>query len=258
LRVRKVAADDGREYPFSHRYNEIIVDTGAPQKAGTKLKLRVETEGEIFTGPGGYRDDNYIDLSLIPWFPMPQSVVGNRFTFEITVRTPKRFRPVSSGDTVSLELDGGHYVLSARSEVPVWLLSVFAGKYKTKEVDADGRRVLVHAYAMGREDDMQDLAKLTASFLLMYEKMFGAYPYKELEVVEVPTFSFFGISPPGVVILTTRSFQPSNVVMREYLGNTGVNALVAHELAHQWFGHKAWPEYSLEDGWLNESLSRCA
>ena len=46
--------------------------------------------------------------------------------------------------------------------------------------------------------------------------------------------------------------------MRAYLGNEGVNHLIAHELAHQWFGHKEWPQYPREDSWLTESLAEYA
>lgn len=258
LVVRRVTDEAGRELPFSHRYHELIVDLGSPRKTGSKVDLTVETEGEIFSGPGGYRDDNYLDLYSIDWYPAPLSSAGRRFTFDLAMRTKKPFRPVTSGDTLSLEEEGDHFLLKARSEVPVWDVAVFAGKYKVKETDAAGRKVRAYAYAMGRDKDIEQVASLSASFLQLYEKMLGPYPFGELEVVEVPSFSFYGISPPGVVILTSRSFQPQSEVVRTYLGNKGVNALVAHELAHQWFGHKAWPEYPNEDNWLTESLAEYA
>ncbi len=258
LKVTRVTDAAGRELPFSHRYHELIVDLGSAQKAGTKISLTVETAGEIFTGPRGERDDNYIDLNEVAWYPTPQGIAGRRFTFDLSMRTRKPFRPVTSGDTVSLKEEDSQFVLEAKSETPVWDVAVFAGKYKTQEVDVGGRKVLAHAYAMGREDDIRAVAEVAAMFLQIYEKMFGPYPFKELEVLEVPTFAFFGVSPPGVVILTSRTFQPSSVLMREYLGNKGVNALVAHELAHQWFGHKAWPMFPSEDNWLTESLSEYA
>ncbi len=258
LTVVKVTDGEGRALGFSHRYHELLVDLGAPAKRGTRVTLTVEAAAEVFTGPGGYRDDNYIDLYSIDWYPTPLSIAARRFTFDISVRTKKPFRPVTSGDTVSLETEGDHFLLKAKSDVPVWDLAVFAGKYKTKEVEVGGRKVYAHAYAMGRDDDLEQLAGVTAMFLEIYEKMFGPYPHKELELVEVPTFSFYGISPSGVVILTTRTFQPKDDLMREWLGNEGVNHLIAHEVAHQWFAHKAWPQYPSEDNWLTESLSEYA
>jgi len=162
LTVVKVTDGEGRALGFSHRYNELLVDLGAPARRGTRVTLTVETAAEVFTGPDGYRDDNYIDLYAIDWYPTPLSIAARRFTFDLTMRTKKPYRPVTSGDTVSLKTEGKHFLLEAKSDVPVWDVAVFAGKYRTKE----------------------------------------------LELVEIPTFSFYGISPPGVVILTTRSYQP--------------------------------------------------
>ena len=57
------------------------------------------------------------------------------------------------------------------------------------------------------------------------------------------------------MILTSRTFQPKDDLMREWLGNEGVNHLIAPEVAHQWIAHKAWPEFPPEDDWLTESLA---
>ena len=43
--------------------------------------------------------------------------------------------------------------------------------------------------------------------------------------------------------------------MREFLGNRGVNAMLAHEVAHQWFGHETWPRDGWLDNWLTESFA---
>jgi len=258
LTVKRVADGSGRELPFSHRYDELVVDLGAAPKSGAEVTLTVETTGEIFTDPSGERSDNYIDLFSINWFPVPQSIGGNRFTFDLSLRTKKPFRPVASGDTVSMREAGDHFVLQSTSATPVMQVAVFAGKYKTKEVAAGTHKVTAYAYAMGRDQDLQQLAEMSAAFLQLYEKMLGPYPWQELDLVEVPTFALFGISPPGVAILTTRSFRPKSDQMEQSQSNADVSSLVAHEIAHQWFGHKAWPMYLSEDRWLAESLAEYA
>ncbi len=258
LTVKRVTDASGRELPFSHRYNELVVDLGMAPKSGAVVTLTVETAGEIFTDPSGERSDNYIDLFSIDWFPVPQSIGANRFTFDLSLRTKKPFRPVASGDTVSMKEEGDYFVLQSKSATPVMQVAVFAGKYKTKEIAAGSHKVTAYAYAMGRDQDLQRLAEMSAAFLQLYEKMFGPYPWQEFDLVEVPTFALFGISPPGVAILTTRSFRPKSDQMEQSQSNADVSALVAHEIAHQWFGHKAWPMYLSEDRWLAESLAEYA
>ncbi|MBP7146284.1 MAG: hypothetical protein KBD01_01980 [Acidobacteria bacterium] len=248
LHVVRITGAEGRELSFSHRYHELMVDLGGKQAAGS-ARIHVETEGDILTGPGGYRYDNYVELSSVNWFPRAGL---NRFTFELSMRTKKPFRPVSSGDTLSLSEDGDYFVLKARADSRVAHVALFAGKYQTHTLQSGAVTIRTHAYSFGREQDREQISALARDWLGVYEKMLGPYPHKELEVVEIPTFSFYGVSPSGVVLLTSRTFQPDNPEVREYLTH-GTNVLIGHEIAHQWFGNMVWPAGS--DDWLSESFA---
>lgn len=258
LRVTKVLDAEGRELPFSHRYDEIAVDLGAPRARGEKVGLRFKTEGEIFCGAGGERYDNYFDLFFVDWFPRPLAMGSSRFTFRLSVETAKPFRPLASGDTVSFSEDGDRFVLRTKSDTPVWDVAVFAGKYKVKELKLDWITIRAHAYAIAREEDLEALVNVTALFADIYRATLSPLPFKELDLVEMPTFLMYGISPPGVVILTSRTYKPKDPDVTEIIGNRGVNSLIAHEVAHQWFGHRAWPKDPMLDNWLTESLAEYA
>src|SRR5215510_4446801 len=54
-----------------------------------------------------------------------------------------------------------------------------------------------------------------------------------------------------MVLLTTEAFQARLSEFSEYFSE-GVNSRLAHEVAHQWFGHKAIPG-SERDWWIGES-----
>ena len=269
LTVTRVVDDSGNELPFSHRYHEILVDTGRQLAQNTTIKLRFETSGDVLTNPSGRRGDNYVDLFFVPWFPQPIGSMQTRMSFSLALRTKKPFMPVASGDTVSLVEDGDFWVLRTRSDVRAWLIAAFAGKYLTSEVKGERWTVHANGYSVGDKNDRERIAHVAAQFLEIYEKMLGPYPYRELDVVEVPTLAYFGISPSGLIILTSRFFQPQAFKFQreqallthefasfydEYFSNRGLNAVLAHEIAHQWFGHEAWPQ-SIEDTWLNESCA---
>ncbi|MEN6525508.1 MAG: M1 family aminopeptidase [Candidatus Polarisedimenticolia bacterium] len=273
LNVRRVVDGRGRELPFSHRYDEIVVDLGERLPAGAEFSLRFETEGEVLAAANGEHGDNYLDLFLVRWFPQAAAATEQRgFTFSMSLRTKKPFVPVASGDTVSLAEDGDHWLLKTASDVPTWLPAVFAGKYLTAEVKGERWTVRAHAYSWGNKEDRERVARLGAQFLEIYEKMLGPYPNKELDIVELPTMDYFGVSPDGLIVLTSRFFAPREFQLHqdvalavhewnssydEYFSNRGLNAVIAHEIAHQWFGHKAWPARA-EDAWLDESCAEYA
>jgi hypothetical protein len=230
--VKRVLGKDGQELAFSHRYGELVVDLGASVQAGSTVELRVETGGEFFTAAGGNRGDNFIDLYLVDWYPIPWVRYENRFTAHAVIRTKKPFRPLASGDTVKFTEEGDRYVLETKRDTPGWDFCVFAGKYKLKELQDGGMTVRVHAYALGDDEELEKIAGTTMAFAKIYGQMFGPANGKELDVVEIPTLSFFGISPSGVVLLTSRTFKPADPQLRDWLGNAGVNALIAHEVAY--------------------------
>jgi hypothetical protein len=59
-----------------------------------------------------------------------------------------------------------------------------------------------------------------------------------------------------MVLLTTEAYRSQLVWEVEYQSR-GVNAVLAHEIAHQWFGHKAMPA-SGSQKWMAESMAEYA
>ncbi len=253
LHVTRVIDQAGTELGFSHRYGQLLIDLGKPTARGQELQLSVETEGDFFTGPDGKRYDDYFDLFSVDWFPQPLQSGAMRMTFELSIATSKPFLPVTSGDTVSRREEAGRYFLESRSDVPVWLLAVYAGKFQTATATIGDLTVNVYDYDVARDSDLQALARKAATFALIYAKRFGPFPFKELDLVGVNHYSLYGISPAGLIVLTQPTTQGNYTA-----GWHGVNALIAHEVAHQWFGHRAWPANAYYDNWLTESFAEYA
>lgn len=253
LRVTRVVDPAGRELEFSHRYGQLLVELEKPLARGQELELTFETEGDFFTGPDGKRYDDYFDLFSIDWFPQPRQSGATRMTFELSIATRAPFLLVASGDTVSRREEAGRYFLETRSDTPVWLLAVYAGKFQTATATVGDLTVNVFDYDVAREGDLQALARKAGAFDAIYASRFGPYPFKELDIVGVNHYSLYGISPTGLIVLTQPTTQGNYTA-----GWHGVNALIAHEVAHQWFGHRAWPANGYYDNWLNESFAEYA
>src|SRR6185436_7390169 len=166
--------------------------------------------------------------------------------------TKKPWRPIASGSTVALKETDDAFELETHNTEPAHLLAVLAGNYKTREEKIVNITYRVHGYAMARKQVLEEMPKLADGIVRFYESKLGPFPHDELDIVEIPSYGF-GIAPSGVVLITTEAFRPDLDWLSAYLSG-GVNNRVAHEIAHQWFGHKAYPRTD-SDAWLSESFA---
>jgi len=99
-----------------------------------------------------------------------------------------------------------------------------------------------------------EIARISPEILARLEDYFGVpYPYAKLDQVAVPEFAFGGMENAGLI--TYRSTlvlaEPGRI---SFGAQRGMATLVAHEIAHMWFGDlvtMAW----WDDLWLNESFA---
>jgi len=79
-----------------------------------------------------------------------------------------------------------------------------------------------------------------------YERIFGAYPYSELDIVEAPLFGGAGgVEFPGLVTISSLLYKYSSETakgdpLKQLLASSGsfdqlLEFVVAHEVAHQWW-----------------------
>lgn len=235
LTVTRVTGASGEALPFAHRYHELIVEIPPTGTDDAEVVIHVETSGDVFLDINGRHSDNYFIFHSSIWFPEPMNWGGEHFTYTLRVKTKKPWRPVTSGHEASLRDEGGSFVAESHGE-DSHLIAVLAGKYVTRQETIGGLTVRVHMYAAARKNVIENLPKLTAALAGFYGGLLGAMPVDELDVVEIPEYGF-GISPSGIVLLTSEAYKPRDNEVAEYLSR-GINARLAHEVAHQWFGHK--------------------
>lgn len=106
---------------------------------------------------------------------------------------------------------------------------------------------------------LDQVADLAADALEYYASLFGPSPYPRLAVAQVP--GSFGQGWPELVYLPTLAFLPKSDRNEMGLGRGRGDSLgpviVAHEIAHQWWGNLVgWETY--HDQWLSEGLASYA
>jgi len=248
LQVRRVTDGKGRELRFSHRYHELLVELCEEVSWGDTLRLRVETEGEVFEREGKGSKDGPFALAGIPWHPSPTGWSPDGFTFTLRVRTRQPFRSVTTGRVTELREEAGECDLKSESVVPVRRLAVVAGNFQVRE-KISGEHA-VRFYAMGRASG--DLPAVAGDLLGFFEELLGPYPYGDLQVIEAPVYGF-GAALPGIVLVPPTGFRPREDFYARYF-NRGPPRRLAHEIARQWFGQKVYPA-SPRDAWLSDSVA---
>jgi tartrate-resistant acid phosphatase type 5 len=98
----------------------------------------------------------------------------------------------------------------------------------------------------GHEEKGLEALEYGAASLEAFNELFGQYPYLELDLVEAPLIYAAGVEFPGIVLLTSRMYQPGNIGSFE--------VLVSHEVAHQWWFNLVGNDV-FEHPWMDEALT---
>ncbi len=248
--VRLVGAFDeaGNPLETDHRRSSLAVALRAPLAPGKPVKVRFEIEGELLHRPWG---DSYWELGTEPWFPQPD-MGGQYYTVRSTVKVQKPFVPLVPGKTVRRVEEGEYNVLETRIGKPVQFFVVLAGKYQFDEEEKDGLTIRVASYAGENRIAFRKLLGLSRKAIEYFSGFLGPFPFEEFNIVEINDFGY-GQAPPAFMFITTEAFNPIGAELNQ-LYSEGINERVAHEIAHQWWGHVVKMPGS-EEQWLSEAFA---
>ncbi len=189
------------------------------------------------------------------WIPCHDSP-GMKATTEIVAHVPPGWYALSNGALVSKdEPREGAWTYHWKMDEPhsSYLVTLVAGEFARIEdsVRVGDRDVpVVYLVPRGREDDGRRAFARTPEMIRHFGEVTGVpYPWNKYAQVVVSDFIFGGMEN------TTATTMYEHVLFDERASlDVSSDDLVAHELAHQWFGDyvtcRAWYE-----GWLNEGFA---
>jgi aminopeptidase N len=167
------------------------------------------------------------------WFPC-FDYPGQLATSEIRVMVPQGFRAISNGHLIAHSTAGNQEIYHWQQEQvhPTYLMTLAVGRFAEITDSWNGKAVNYYV-EQGREADGQRSMGKTPQMIEFFSKQFGyPYPFVAYNQVCVDDFIFGGMENTGTTLLTSRCLLDE----RASLDNFDPEFLVAHELAHQWFG----------------------
>lgn len=260
---------DGEKSEFSVGGGRLEIASGLAQ--GTPKKVVVEygahpRMGVIFTAPDKEHPEkevqawthNEAELAHF-WFPCFDHP-SERFTTETVISVPTGFRVISNGKLVSKWDSGDRTVYHWKEEFPhpAYLTSFVAAKLEELTQEADGVK-LNYNFPGSKKDDVLRYFGETPKMIEVFGELTGVkYPYEKYDQTTVQDFVFGGMENLNATTLST-SYYPTAATEEDFqtsYSTPHVNAvdLVAHELAHQWFGDYVTCE-DWHHAWLNEAMA---
>ncbi|MDH3893190.1 MAG: M1 family metallopeptidase [Chromatiales bacterium] len=177
-----------------------------------------------------------------------------KIPYRLAVRAPAGLTVVSNTPVEERsESEGWQHVRFMQTPpLPSYLLALAVGPLDRAPLD--GMSVPGFIYTpSGRAGEVGFVQRYTPAILKALESYFGApYHYRKLDFVAVPEFAFGAMENPGLVTYRTDLLMVGD----EVSGATAATVLsiIAHELAHQWYGDLVTMQW-WDDLWLNEAFA---
>ncbi len=249
---------DGNEL---HIYLQPVTTTGQVIKVAIAYGANNPQRGIYFITPDKHYPDKPTqvwtqgeDEDSRFWFPC-FDYPGQLSTSEIRVKVPHKFIAISNGELIHTEESENDqiYHWMQRKIHPTYLMTLAVGKFAEIQDEWNGIPVTYYVEKKRQDDARRTMGK-TPQMIEFFSQEFGyKYPYPKYAQVCVNDFIFGGMENTSTTLLTDRCLLDEKAA----LDNRNSESLVAHELAHQWFGDliviKHWSHAWIKEGMASYS-----
>ncbi len=252
LAVERVADAAGTELPFRQAGRQVLVFLDAAPRAGDEIILAVDYSGRLIDKISR----SYTLRDTVNWYPHAGSL--DLATYEATFRWPAKLDLVAGGERVEGGDAEGRRFSRHRLNHPTGGFSFEVGKFRTLTGTAGDVEINLVVDPFVQElldrDARAELLTDVSGALVYLEQVFGPYPLDRLTVVTSARSFSQGLL--SFVTLSAVAVGDSDLLSLLF-GLQDRRTLIAHELAHQWWGHVvAWPSY--RDQWISEAMANYA
>jgi aminopeptidase N len=177
------------------------------------------------------------------WFPC-NDLLAEKATYRIELTCEDAYTVIAPGELVGRQSASGRTTWTFVEAIPTaaYLVAVHIGRYRSEALALGAVPGAVHYPAELARPVAEELAGLPA-MMALFEECFGPYPLGRYDVVVTADVLEIPLEAQGMAVFGSNHLDGSHHEER----------LVAHELAHQWFGNSVGLRH-WHDIWLNEGF----
>ncbi|XP_049798057.1 aminopeptidase Ey-like isoform X2 [Schistocerca nitens] len=265
--LRRVRLDADRDF--------LVLQLDGPLEPGAAYRLRLAFAAPLEQGLAGYYRSSYRDRTSgdTRWMAVTQFEATDarrafpcfdepafKATFSIGLAHHRKYSAISNMPLVaSQQMEGrpewtvDHFQQSLR--MSTYLVAFVVSDLEHVDSATGDNTTLFRVWA--RREALLQAGYATAvgpSVLTFYERFFQVlYPLPKLDMVAIPDFAAGAMENWGLVTYRERLLLFDNAVS-SVLAKRDVASVIAHELAHQWFGNLVTMRW-WTDLWLNEGFA---
>ena len=244
-----------RPLPFHHNANKLLIDlpdtldkkavqTFAVAYSGIPADGLIISENKF--GERTFFGDNWANRAS--YWLATEDHPSDKATCEFIVTAPEVYKVVSNGRLKSEKNLGNGFTRTHWQEntpIPTKVMVIGAARFSVQTVEKiDSIEVQSWVFPKDEKKGFYDYA-IAPKVLKYFIAQVGAYSYEKLANVESKTI-FGGMENAGCI------FYSEDAISGEK--NLETEGLVAHEIAHQWFGNSA-TEKDWKHIWLSEGFA---
>ncbi|MFP4487806.1 MAG: M1 family aminopeptidase, partial [Bacteroidales bacterium] len=252
MTVKQVRADD-RMAEWEHNDNRLLVMLPAEKAEGDTSEIYISwrgvpADGLIISdnryGNRTFFADNWPDRAR-NWIPCADHP-SDKAAVDFKVYAPPRYRVVSNGFLYEESmLPEGNKLTHWKEEIdiPTKVMVIGVAEFAVRLAGREGDvNIWSWVFPEDREEGFYDYSVAVEPYTWYSEKI-GPYAYKKLANVQSKTM-FGGMENAGCILYSERSVT----------GRGEAERLIAHEIAHQWFGNSV-TERDWHHIWLSEGFA---
>ncbi|WP_308164702.1 M1 family metallopeptidase [Nonomuraea sediminis] len=248
---------DGKEATYSRSGSELTVRPAAPLADGARFTIQVSYSGV----PKPINDPKNLGLfGFVPtddgafvacqpdgaktWFPSNDHP-ADKATFDFEITVPKGVTALANGEMPrqpATEGDKTTFYWREKHPMVTYLATATMGKFSVRQGRTPGGIPVLAAVDPKFKKSLSRLYTTSAAVTDYFGKVFGPYPFS---------------STGGIVDDFNAGYALENQTKPIYGGFDPDESIIAHELAHEWYGDSVSIQ-RWKDLWLNEGFATYA